>query len=71
MPFYEYACESCGKEFETLARTMEAAAPPCPQCGGSKVTRKLSVFAVSAPSAPAPAPGCAGCGQFGSCPNAR
>jgi putative FmdB family regulatory protein len=33
MPIYEYACD-CGHRFETLAKTVDSPAPPCPACGG-------------------------------------
>lgn len=68
MPFYEYTCETCGHEFETLARTMDEPAPPCPECAGTTVKRKFSVFGVSAGQAPAPPAGCGGCSNAGSCP---
>ena len=40
MPIYEYACDSCGHEFEKLMK-MSADAPPCPECG-SEVRKKVS-----------------------------
>ncbi|MBM3944652.1 MAG: zinc ribbon domain-containing protein [SAR202 cluster bacterium] len=45
MPIYEYACASCGHEFELLrpmSRMDEAA--PCPECSETS-RRQLSVFA--------------------------
>jgi putative FmdB family regulatory protein len=48
MPIYEYVCEKCGHEFEALVPRPSAKAP-CPECGGRKVKKKLSVIgAVSA-----------------------
>jgi putative FmdB family regulatory protein len=42
MPIYEYACESCGHEFEYLVRGSEN--PVCPECRGSKqLTKRFSV----------------------------
>ena len=41
MPIYEYACRSCGREFEELIRGDEQ--PACPGCGRSQVDRQLSV----------------------------
>lgn len=41
MPIYEYACESCGHEFEKLVR-MGASAPPCPECEGEQVRKRVS-----------------------------
>ncbi len=74
MPVYEYVCSKCGHEFEELILSVSARDKvPCPQCGGRKVTRQLSVFA--APEAESPAPAgpamgpCGGCGMAGgSCP---
>jgi putative FmdB family regulatory protein len=43
VPIYEYVCMSCESHFEELVRNGEE--PNCPDCGGSKVARQLSVFA--------------------------
>ena len=43
MPIYEYACRSCGHEFETLVRASET--PSCAQCASPELEKKLSVFA--------------------------
>lgn len=45
MPIFEYACESCGKEFEALVRGAER--PECPDCGTEDVSKLFS-----APAAP-------------------
>lgn len=45
MPLYEYRCDPCGHEFETLVRTGDV--PVCPLCRGEKLTRLLSQVAVS------------------------
>ena len=42
MPIYEYVCMSCESHFEELVRGDEQ--PSCPDCGGKKVSRQLSVF---------------------------
>ena len=39
MPTYEYACNSCGHEFEAFQSFSEAALTECPQCNGE--VRKL------------------------------
>jgi putative FmdB family regulatory protein len=39
MPIYEYACRSCGHEFEQLIRTGDTAA--CPSCKGQDLERLL------------------------------
>jgi putative FmdB family regulatory protein len=76
MPIYEYRCNQCRHEFEELSRSMsEERRPPCPQCGGTKVSRKMSVFAahdIASPSCDLPGgachrPTCAG----GECPMMR
>lgn len=38
MPIYEYRCQVCGESFEKMVK-LDAAAPPCPACGGD--VRKL------------------------------
>lgn len=40
MPIYEYACDSCGHEFEKLQK-ISAPAPECPSCGDG-VRKKVS-----------------------------
>ena len=43
MPIYEYYCESCDREFETLVfRSSDPVA--CPTCSTENVQRVLSVF---------------------------
>ncbi|MCU0722721.1 MAG: zinc ribbon domain-containing protein [Planctomycetes bacterium] len=45
MPIYEFVCEPCDKVFEVLFRSMdERKKVTCPDCGGDKVRKKLSVF---------------------------
>jgi putative FmdB family regulatory protein len=65
MPMYEYACQDCGREFETLVRS--GAAPECPQCHSTQLHKRLSVFATaSSPDAVAAVPGpCGSCGHPG------
>ncbi len=41
MPIYEYACPACSHEFSKLMK-MSASPPPCPECGASEVTKKIS-----------------------------
>ncbi len=72
MPIFEYVCEDCGAEFETLVKNA-ASKVECPKCGKKKVERKLSVFSASVarqncPSASScPSAGKHGCGHSGSC----
>ena len=43
MPIYEYYCETCDREFETLVfRSSDPVA--CPTCSTDNVQRVLSVF---------------------------
>jgi putative FmdB family regulatory protein len=65
MPIYEYACQSCGHEFETLVRSDTV--PTCPQCRATNLDKRLSVFATAtAGSNAAAAPGpCGTCGHPG------
>lgn len=41
MPIYEYQCPSCGHDFEQMVK-MDAPMPPCPQCQGTDVKKKVS-----------------------------
>jgi len=41
MPLYEYTCDSCRREFELLVRGEER--PACPECGGTRLEKLLSV----------------------------
>ena len=64
MPIYEYACRSCGHEFETLVRAAEA--PSCAKCASADLEKKLSVFSSQAASAEAaPVGACGSCGHPG------
>jgi len=45
MPLYEYACQACGKKFEHFVAGKDR--PVCPDCESPKVSKLLSVFAVS------------------------
>ncbi len=63
MPIHEYACHSCGHEFEKLVRSSDV--PDCPQCGGTDLHRKLSVFATNTSADAPPAMAAAPCGSCG------
>jgi putative FmdB family regulatory protein len=65
MPIYEYDCRGCGREFEILIQGSQK--PSCPDCGGKRLDKKLSVFAVASSSGGAsktelPGP-CGSCGH--------
>jgi putative FmdB family regulatory protein len=57
MPIFEYACQSCGNEFELLVRSDTHLA--CPQCQSERLDKQLSVFATAESSSE---PACAGAG---------
>jgi putative FmdB family regulatory protein len=65
MPIYEYTCQGCSSDFELLVRGQEQ--PECPDCGGHRLEKKLSVPAAhvssgaSLPVCAPPSPG-GGCG---------
>jgi len=44
MPIYEYSCQECGKQFETLIRGTETAA--CPSCASVNLERHISLPAI-------------------------
>ncbi len=46
MPIYEYQCTECHTTFEKLRPMSQADAPaPCLQCGSSRTSRAISLFA--------------------------
>ncbi|HVB47683.1 MAG TPA: zinc ribbon domain-containing protein [Burkholderiales bacterium] len=66
MPIYEYACNKCGHEFETLVRS--GSVPDCSSCRSTDLEKKLSVFATmgsNAEVAPVAAGPCGSCGYPG------
>ena len=58
MPIYEFACPDCRKIFSFLSKRLNPEREPvCPKCGGSKLTKQVSAFAMPRgikESAPAP-----------------
>ncbi len=42
MPIYEYYCPDCHGRFQHLAKTIDAAPPPCPRCAHTGVQRMVS-----------------------------
>lgn len=48
MPIFEYRCQGCGQEFETLVRT--GTVPACPACKSETLERMISVPAVKSDS---------------------
>ncbi len=62
MPIFEYRCDPCGHQFETLVRGAET--PACPTCASTALTKQLSRFTASS-RAPAPLPAPGSCGTCG------
>ena len=47
MPIYEFACPDCRRIFNFLSKRLQPSAPPaCPKCGGRKMTKQVSAFAM-------------------------
>ena len=49
MPIFEYACKSCGKEFEALVLPTTGA-PKCPACAGTDLEKLISSPAIKSES---------------------
>jgi len=71
MPIFEYICQQCEHEFETLVFGRDKA--KCPKCQSQKLSPQLSVFATSTKgsSAKSSANASAGAGACGSCGDPR
>lgn len=69
MPLYEYACGDCNHEVELLVRS-EAEQPVCPDCGGDRLRKLLSVPAGHVAGAGASASGASGEPPAGPCGSA-
>jgi putative FmdB family regulatory protein len=69
MPIFEYICQECQHEFETLVFGRDKA--KCPKCQSKKLSPQLSVFAMStkdmsakgSSTATGPTGGCGSCGD--------
>ncbi|MDH3644043.1 MAG: zinc ribbon domain-containing protein [Gammaproteobacteria bacterium] len=42
MPIYEYRCDSCGHEFETIQKVSEDPLQTCPDCAQNALVKKVS-----------------------------
>ena len=58
MPLYEFHCGKCGKDSEILVRSSDWEGTKCPHCSSTKLSKKFSVFASSAPGNGGDAPSC-------------
>jgi putative FmdB family regulatory protein len=67
MPIYEFLCQKCGAESELLIRTSRWKGTPCPECGSTKLAKKLSVFASSVAGAKSEPASCGGGGGGQGC----
>jgi putative FmdB family regulatory protein len=63
MPVYEYACRSCGHEFEELVFGDER--PACPKCKAGAPQKKFSVFGTQGEKSGIPESAPLGCGRCG------
>ena len=63
MPIFEYICQDCQHEFETLLFGRDKA--KCPKCESQKLSTQLSVFAVSAKSGAGMTASTGACGSCG------
>ena len=41
MPIYDYACRTCGIEWEVFQRKMDAPTPVCDECGSADPVERL------------------------------
>ncbi len=64
MPLFEYTCKRCDSDFELLVRGDEQ--PQCPQCGGHRLEKHLSVPAAHSAGAKS-LPVCGGMPGPGGC----
>jgi putative FmdB family regulatory protein len=69
MPIFEYICQECQHEFETLVFGRDKA--KCPKCQSQKLSPQLSVFAMSTKGMPAKSSANTSAGACGSCGDPR
>jgi putative FmdB family regulatory protein len=69
MPIFEYVCQDCRHEFETLLFGRDKA--KCPKCESKKLSPQLSVFAVAAKGSSGSPRGASSGGACGSCGDPR
>ncbi|MFQ5581864.1 MAG: FmdB family zinc ribbon protein [Mariprofundaceae bacterium] len=66
MPIYEYQCQSCDRQFETLVMQRNESVH-CPACNSTELKKLISAHAVGSgmPDTPCGAPPCGA----GTCPS--
>jgi putative FmdB family regulatory protein len=42
MPIYEYLCENCGHEFETIQKFSDAPLKECPKCQQERLVKQVT-----------------------------
>lgn len=57
VPIFEYSCDACHHQFETLVRTGDV--PSCPKCSSQALTKQISLPAIKSESTHALALGAA------------
>ncbi len=45
MPIYEYQCQACGHEFETMQKMSDPKLTDCPKCETASLVKKISAVA--------------------------
>ena len=63
MPIFEYVCQACKHQFETIV--MGNAEPSCPSCQGTELAKQWSAFGVGGTSSWTSSPGTGSCGTCG------
>lgn len=46
MPIYEFSCQNCGSQFETIQSFSSTTSPVCPTCESENVVRQMSKPAI-------------------------
>ena len=59
MPIYEYHCDTCARDSEVFVRNRSQKLR-CPECGSTRLQRRLSAFAAGKAGVKTPTPSCSG-----------
>jgi putative FmdB family regulatory protein len=63
MPIFEYICQDCDYEFESIVLGQQK--PRCPKCESRRLQQQISRFAVATESSAQAAPSAGPCGACG------